>query len=129
MTTEMMSPRRSNPKKRHQNPTSSNNVCSRRKILNERLNIIMINLDNKKKLPVALTIYFSLILIVITIGQYDKLSSVFTSILSVLSPLIIGFTLAYLLNPILNLYEKKVFKFIKNKRALRILGVDRKSVV
>ena len=83
----------------------------------------MINLDNKKKLPVALTVYFSLILIVITIGQYDKLSTVASSILSVLSPLIIGFTLAYLLNPILNLYEKKVFKFIKNKRALRILGV------
>lgn len=83
----------------------------------------MINLDNKKKLPVALTVYFSLILIVITIGQYDKLSSVANSILSVLSPLIIGFTLAYLLNPILNLYEKKVFKFIKNKRALRILCV------
>lgn len=83
----------------------------------------MINLDNKKKLPVALTIYFSLILIVITIGQYDKLSSVFTSILSVLSPLIIGFALAYLLNPILNLYEKKVFKFIKNKRGLRIVGL------
>lgn len=83
----------------------------------------MINLDNKKKLPVVLTLYFSLILIIITIGQHEKLSFVITSALSVLSPLIIGFTLAYLLNPILNLYEKKVFKFIKNKRALRILGV------
>ena len=83
----------------------------------------MINLDNKKKLPLALTIYFSLILIIIVIGQYEKLSAVITSVLSVLSPLIIGFALAYLLNPILKLYEKKVFKFIKNKRALRILCI------
>ena len=83
----------------------------------------MINLDNKKKLPLLLTIYFSLVLIIIAIGQYDKLSAVITSILSVLSPLIIGFALAYLLNPILNLYEKKVFKFIKNKRGLRLLCI------
>ena len=83
----------------------------------------MINLDNKKKLPVAITVYFALILIVITIAQYDKLSAVVNSILSVMSPLIIGFALAYLLNPILNLYEKKVFKFIKNKRGLRAVGL------
>ena len=83
----------------------------------------MIEINNKKKLTLAITIYFSLILAIILIGQYDKLSGIFTSFLSVFSPIIIGFAAAYLLNPILKFFEKKVFKFIKNKKALRFVGV------
>jgi len=83
----------------------------------------MFDFENKKKLAVAVSIYCALIIIIITIGQYSKISALIGSVLSVMSPLIIGFALAFILNPILNLYEKKVFKFIKNKRALRMLGI------
>ena len=84
----------------------------------------MIEFNNKKKLILAISIYCSLLLGIIIIGQYDKLSVIFSSILTVLSPLIIGFTLAYLLNPILNFFEKNIFKFIKNKKALRFIGIS-----
>ena len=83
----------------------------------------MIEFNNKKKLVVAISIYCSLILAIILIAQHDKVLDVINSILSIISPLIIGFTMAYLLNPILNFFEKKVFKFIKNKNVLRFIGV------
>ena len=83
----------------------------------------MVELNNKKKLVVAISIYCSLILSIILISQHEKVSGVINSILSVLSPLIIGFTTAYLLNPILTFFEKSVFKFIKNKKLLRFVGV------
>ncbi len=83
----------------------------------------MFNLSNKKKLTVAITIYCTLLLSIIVIGQFDKFSGIFASAFSVFSPIIIGFTIAYLLNPILKFHEKKVFKFIKNKRALRLVGI------
>lgn len=83
----------------------------------------MLNLNNKNKLRLALAVYFSLLLVIILIGQFDKISGILGSIINVLSPLIIGFTMAYLLNPVLNFFEKKIFPFIKNKRALRCVGV------
>ena len=83
----------------------------------------MLELNNKKKLTIAISIYCSLLLSIVLIGQHEKVLNVINSILSVLSPLIIGFTIAYLLNPILNFFEKTVFKFIKNKRILRFVGV------
>ena len=83
----------------------------------------MLNLNNKNKFRLAVVVYCSLLLAIIVIGQYDKISGIISSIVNVLSPLIIGFTLAYLLTPILNFFEKKVFHFIKNKRLLRCVGV------
>ena len=83
----------------------------------------MIELNNKKKLIIAISIYCSLILSIILIAQHEKILTVINSILSIISPLIIGFTVAYLLNPILNFFEKTVFKFIKNKRLLRFVGL------
>ena len=83
----------------------------------------MIELNNKKKLTIAISVYCSLLLAIVLIGQHETVLNVINSILSVLSPLIIGFTVAYLLNPILKFFEKKVFKFIKNKRILRFVGV------
>ena len=83
----------------------------------------MLNISNKKKLAFAITIYCALLLTIIIIGQYDKFSGIIASTFSVFSPIIIGFTIAYLLNPILKFYEIKVFKIIKNKRALRLVGI------
>ncbi|MBR2388652.1 MAG: AI-2E family transporter [Clostridia bacterium] len=83
----------------------------------------MLNINNKTKFRLAVIIYCSLLLAVILIGQYDKISGIISSVINVLSPLIVGFTMAYLLNPILNFFEKKVFRFIKNKRVLRCVGI------
>lgn len=83
----------------------------------------MIELNNKKKLTFIVTIYCILVLSIIIIGQFDKISDFFNSIFRVISPIVIGFAMAYLLNPILNFFEKKVFKAIKNKILLRTVGV------
>ena len=83
----------------------------------------MLSFDNKKKLAVAISVYCALVISVIVIGQFDKLSGVISAFLSAFSPIFIGFAIAYLLNPILKFYENKVFKRIKNKRALRIVGI------
>ena len=83
----------------------------------------MIELNNKKKLVLAISIYCTLVLSIIIIGQFDKISDFFNSVFTVISPIVIGFAIAYLLNPILKFFEKKVFKFIKNKKILRAVGV------
>ena len=82
----------------------------------------MFELKNRKKLALAASIYFSLILAVILIGQHEKLSEIFKSFFSVISPLTIGFTVAYLLNPILIFFEKKIFNKLK-------IGVDNFSLL
>jgi len=50
-------------------------------------------------------------------------ASIFSKVMSVLTPIILGFALAYALNPILKLFEFKVFKKIKNKNLLRSLSL------
>lgn len=50
-------------------------------------------------------------------------SGIFTSILSVFAPIILGAALAYMLNPLLKLFENKILKKIKNKKALRGLSL------
>ena len=46
----------------------------------------------------------------------NKLLGGISSVLSILSPLIVGFLLAFILNPLLKLFEKKAFKKILNKK-------------
>lgn len=83
----------------------------------------MFSLNNRKKLALAITVYCSLILLVIIIAQFDTVSAILNSIFSAFSPIIIGFSVAYLLNPILKFFERRVLKKIKNKLALRILSL------
>ncbi len=83
----------------------------------------MIDLSNKKKLTIAVSLYLALILGIVIISQYDAISGFISSTLSVLSPIIIGFALSYFLNPILKFFERKVFKKIRNKLTLRIVSL------
>ena len=53
----------------------------------------------------------------------SSISSVLSNIMSVLSPVIIGAGMAYLLNPVMNFFERKVFKKIKNKKLLRGISI------
>lgn len=83
----------------------------------------MLNIENRKKLATAITIYCSILLLIVIIAQYDSISSIIKSIFTALSPILIGLAIAYLLNPILKFIEKKIIFRIKNKLALRATGV------
>ena len=61
--------------------------------------------------------------ILYAIVNASSLSGAATSVVNVLNPVILGFGIAYLLNPILNFFERKAFKFVKNKKLLRALSL------
>lgn len=65
-------------------------------------------------------IIFASVFVVVNISN---LSGVFSAIFSVLLPILLGAALAYFLNPILKLYEFKIFKKMKNKKVVRGLSI------
>ena len=83
----------------------------------------MINFENKKKL---FTLGISCAIIFISlylITNFTAISGFFASIFSVLSPIIIGAAIAYVLNPLLKLFEYRAFKKLKSKAARRSLSL------
>ena len=66
-------------------------------------------------------------LIVYFIFNIGAISSAIGKFISIINPIIIGFVIAYLINPIVNFFEKKVFVFKKAKkdmsRARRFISV------
>ena len=80
--------------------------------------------DNAKKgitvTLIACAVVFVVFYAIVNIGA---VSSVLTSVLAVFTPVIIGFAIAYMLNPILCLFEFKVFKKISKKNVLRALSI------
>ena len=77
----------------------------------------------KKGIIIALVvcaIVFAALFVFINIGT---ISSVFGGVLSIVTPVLIGFALAYILNPLLRLFEFKVYKKIKKKSLLRGLSI------
>lgn len=83
----------------------------------------MFDPDNKKKsgriLIACCVIFVSLFAIV----NISAISSFFGTIVSVISPILIGAGIAYMLNPLLKLFEFKVFKTIKKKSVCRGLSL------
>ena len=77
---------------------------------------------------IALTcaIIFTTVYIIVNISI---LSNLFSAVLSVFAPILLGAALAYMLNPILKLFEFKVFKWIKHKGLLRTLSMIMTYVV
>lgn len=59
----------------------------------------------------ALIIYF--------IFNFKIISAFVSNLLSILSPIFVGFVIAYLINPVVNLFEKKVFLFKKAKKDMQ----------
>lgn len=57
------------------------------------------------------------------IVNVSSLSGVISAVTSVLTPIILGAAIAYLLNPILKLFEKHVFRKLKNKNTIRGLSL------
>ncbi len=83
----------------------------------------MLEPDNKKKggklIGICCVIFVSLFAIV----NIGAIASFFAKIISVISPILIGAGIAYLLNPLLKLYELKIFKKIKKKSVCRGLSL------
>ncbi len=61
--------------------------------------------------------------VIYAIINSDSISGFASSVVSVLTPVILGFALAYILNPIYVLFEKSIFKRIKSKAILRALSL------
>ncbi len=75
---------------------------------------------------VTCAIIFTSLYTIINIGV---LSDLFSAVLSVFAPIILGAAFAYMLNPILKLFEYKIFKRIKRKSVLRTLSLIMTYVV
>lgn len=84
---------------------------------------LMLNPENKKRTLFLFFLCALAFVILYAIVNIEALSAFFGTILSVLSPIIIGACIAYLLNPLLHFYEFKVFKKIKRKGVLRGLSL------
>lgn len=61
------------------------------------------------------------VLIIFFILKFSTVLQYINSFLSILTPFILGFMFAYLCNPIVNFFEKKVFKFSKSTKDRRKL--------
>ena len=76
----------------------------------------------RSKQGIALFCAFAF-LVLYTIVNASVFGGFFSAMMSVLTPIILGAALAYMLNPILKLFEFKIFKNIKNKNVLRGLSL------
>ena len=77
----------------------------------------MNNNENPRKGTLRILSVCAIIFIIIyAIVNIRGVTTVLSSVFSVLSPIIIGFSMAYILNPMLRFYEFKVFKKLKNKK-------------
>ncbi len=83
----------------------------------------MFDPDNKKKSGRILIACCVIFVVLFAIINVSAIASFFSAIFSVLSPILIGAGIAYMLNPILKLYEFKVFKKIKKKSVCRGLSL------
>lgn len=80
--------------------------------------------DNAKKGLMITTFICAIIFVVLyALVNIGAVSAVFSSVLSVFSPILIGFAIAYILNPLLRLFEFKIFKKIKKKSVIRGLSI------
>ena len=82
------------------------------------------NTENRKKnITVILVVCAVSFVLLFALSSIDSVIGVISSVVSVLSPVIIGFAIAYMLNPILRLFEFKIYKKIKNRGLLRGLSL------
>ena len=83
----------------------------------------MIEPENNKKGSRALIVCAIVFVSLFAIVNMEAISSFLGAIFSVVSPILIGAGIAYILNPLLKFYEFKVFKKIKKKNWCRILSL------
>ena len=63
----------------------------------------------QKKLLISVAVYLSVFLFLIWIINIDAFNAWFSTLMAVLRPVLIGLVVAYLCNPIFNLFERKLY--------------------
>ncbi len=81
------------------------------------------NSETKPKIYKSLTFAFFAFVILYAITNIDALTGLLSNIFGVLAPIAIGAAIAYMLNPILKLFEFKILKKLKHKGARRALSL------
>ena len=71
----------------------------------------------------ALLVCAAIFLVAYLIVNTDSISAVISKFTGVITPVLLGFAIAYILNPILRFFEFKVFNFIPNKKICRGLSL------
>ena len=83
--------------------------------------------DRKKKIfTICSIVYAILILLVVIITNFEKFSAFFAWInekIAILSPIVIGAIIAYLVSSLVRLFQNKVFFKIKSKKWKRVLSI------
>lgn len=86
----------------------------------------MNNINWTKKhtiIAVSIGVYSVIALLLAIIINNKEISVWISSTLNVLSPVIIGFAIAYLCTPIMNFFDEKVYKHIRTPKLRRVLSV------
>lgn len=83
----------------------------------------MLTAEKMKRLLTVALACAVIFVIIFAIVNSAAISSFFSALLSVFAPIILGGAIAYMLNPLLKLFEFKIFKGIKNTKLLRALSL------
>ena len=81
------------------------------------------NSENKTKVYKSLTFVIAAFTILYLITNISTISAFLSSIFKVIAPIAVGGAIAYMLNPILKIFEFKILKKLKNKGLRRALSL------
>ncbi|MBR1391726.1 MAG: AI-2E family transporter [Lachnospiraceae bacterium] len=74
--------------------------------------------EQKKYFTISLTVFLTFCActtVIFLFFQYDKVAAGMENLMAILQPIIIGFVLAYLLNPVMKFLEKYILKLVDGK--------------
>ena len=83
----------------------------------------MVEGEKRKKSTIVFVVCSIVFVVLFAIINLNAVTGVVSAFLSLLSPVLIGFAIAYMLNPILKLFEFKIYKKIPKKNLLRSLSI------
>ncbi len=107
-----------------QNITGTNNLKNVRIVLEGEKMRIKFTKEMKEKVWVGITIATFTLLLFFLLTNFEVVAKAWSGFLSILFPFIIGFSLAFLLNPIMMFFERRVFaKWQPKGKAKRLVSL------
>jgi len=79
--------------------------------------------NSKKNMIIAAFVFAAIFTVTFVVVNLGTLWDAFSAVISVLSPILIGVAIAYILNPLLRFFEFKVFIKLKRKSLIRGLSI------
>lgn len=79
--------------------------------------------SEKSKLILTVSVFSAIFILLYTIVNMGEISGLLSKIVTILNPVIIGFIIAYLCNPIYNLLYKKAFAKIRNYKFRKVISI------